>query len=144
VGSQAAQFGAHVGCLLELVIDDARERQRPDDLLLVLQPFLEGRVNAQQLRGTDGSDVRRSDPIFTGKEVDKALLADQFARPAESDVLPFGANLDLAADDEPAAADTFASFADRLVWQEVLHRAKAGAMQGIPDRYRIRAELFKK
>ena len=76
--------------------------------------------------------------------MDETLLAEKFAWPTKGDVLLAGQNLDLAANDKPATADTVASLADQLVWKKVLHRVQMGAQQGTPDRYRIRTELFKK
>ena len=112
LGRQVAQLGARVGRLLELVIDDASQRQRPDDLLLVLQAFLEGGIDAQHLDRADRFDIRSPGALLARKDVDESLLAEQFAGPTESDDLLVGADLDLPADDKPAALDTVTALAD--------------------------------
>jgi hypothetical protein len=73
---RAAQVGTRIRRLLELVVDDDRQRLHPCGLFVVLQILLEGGIDAQQPHGTIGPDVGGAATVLAGKEMEQALLAD--------------------------------------------------------------------
>jgi hypothetical protein len=76
--------------------------------------------------------------------VDEPLLAEELSRGSKDDDLIVGADLDLAADNEPASLNALAAPTDQFAREDVMHGTQARPLQCAADRCRIWAELLEK
>ncbi len=140
-GSRAMKFRTPLRCLRQLRVNDVRQRLDPDDLFLVGQILLKGRVDAKQADRTTRLNVRSSRGGLAGEKMQQALLANHLAGASECDGLLIGTNFDLATQDQPAGADTVAPTADNFVRKEFCDGPELSARDRAAYQCRFRAML---